>query len=404
MSATETAEQQVADGTAETTITGFNIPEPTAPAPVQVAPLTRQTIVPAGVAILGYTVSWSTSSLLVDRETLVTAMTECGFKGSIPKRPPTARRALRRAIYEWAGNRTGEAIFDEDDLRDANGRKRLIREIKSSNRERGVLPPVMYALVEELNLGSRLGLQYATAYRFRYDPSATVTESDEGQNVGQLTVLASAYAPGIEAERARVLAEITPLWEKHKSLYNGLDLSNILIEIVRANLGVSVESGSGVWYLPVGKADVVDRLEQLIATFRANPGAGSAHCRVHENIDWPRTRESLAQAAMDDLLAEIRQQEMVMAGYEADNKARPGSVKQTTMAGLVKNLIGLQEKAVVYRETVGLRDTRIEKELVAVGARAVALTKENRQLRQDRAETGAGNPVVMEREVREERR
>jgi hypothetical protein len=364
---------------------------------------------PEGVALLGYTASWSTGGMLVDRAALEEALTLVGLGAYLPKRPPTARRALRRAIYEWANNRAGTAEFGEDDLADANGRKKLIREIKARADERGQLPPIVYALVEELSLGQRLGLQYATAYRFRYDPNLPEA-GQEGTNTGRLAVLMS-QAGGIgqiaaERERDRVLAEITPLWEKHRSLYNGADLSAILIEIVRGASGISVESGSGVWFLPVRAAQRIEQLERLVGLLRGE--SVSAHFRVHENIDWPRTRRAIADAALDDLLAEVREQASRMANYEEANKEKPGSVKPTTMAGFVDELLGLQRKAKVYVETVGLRDERVDRELAAIGMRAVTLNRENRDLRQERLQaTGtvvvAAQPAGEARDERQER-
>ncbi len=357
---------------------------------------------PAGVALLGYTASWSVSGLLVDRARLKEALTLCGLAEYLPKRPPTLRRVMRRTIYEWANQRVGSAAFDENDLRESNGRKQLVREIKARADERGLAPPIVYALVEELSLGQRLGLQYATAYRFRYDP-ALPGVGDEASNQGQLSVLVAgaADALGAAAERERVLGEIQPIWEKHKNLYNGADLSALLIEIVRGASGISVESGSGVWYLPVRAAALIDRLERLVGMLTS--GDAAAHFRVHENIDWPRTRAAIADAALDDLLAEVRGAAARMGDYEEANKKNPGSVKPTTMAGFVDELLGIQAKAKVYVETVGLRDDRVERELVAVGARAVTLNKANREMRAERALAAQSRAVAVAGEMREER-
>lgn len=356
----------------------------------------RRDVLDNGVALLGWTISWSVTGALVARDDLVRDMTGAGFGGLVPKNPPSAKRALRRAIYEWASARSGEALFDEDALRASNGRARLVRPIRAGRdgADGRVAAPVIYALVEELNLGGRLGLNYATAYRFRYDPGVA---GDEGVNTGQLSVSSSAFGAFAAEERSAVLGQITPIWEKHKALYNGADLSDILIAIVRAARGISVESGTGVWFLPASKGAAVDGLERLVGRF--GPGA---HIRVFENVDSGRTRDSFRGAALDDVMADIRREEARMGGYEEANQEKPGSVRPATLTGLVRDLIGIREKAALYAETVGLRDERVQEGLLAVSARAVALSQANRDRREERT-LGGSAPAAAVAVAAEER-
>lgn len=360
---------------------------------------------PEGVALLGYQVSWNVQSALVSRALLEATLTEAGFKDALPKRPPTAKRALRRAIAEWAVSRGASGdyaeLFESDDRRDTTRRKSLIREIPQ-RAERGQIAPVMYALVEEISLGEQMGLRYATAYRFRYRPEVG---ADAASNTGTLTVVSSAYGSVADDERNQVAVELAPLWEKHRDLYNGADISQLLIGIVAASSGVAVESGSGVWYIPARQGDVVDRLERAI---RGLTAGNSGHVRVYEQIDWPRTRASLAQAALDDLNAAIRATDGKLSGYADQTASNPGSVKVSTMAGVVKDLIDLRQKALLYADTVGMREERVQQDLLDLGDRARTITILNREARQQRieretAEVLTAAPTLIVPVAREER-
>jgi transitional endoplasmic reticulum ATPase len=317
-----------------------------------------------------------------------------GPRGVPAERPPTARRALRRAIYEWANNRAGTAEFGEDDLADANGRKKLIREIKARADERGQLPPIVYALVEELSLGQRLGLQYATAYRFRYDPNLPEA-GQEGTNTGRLAVLMS-QAGGIgqiaaERERDRVLAgDHAAVGEASLALQRRGPLGHPDRDRPgrERHLGRVGVRGSG----PAGARRPAHRA----AGAAGRPPAGRERVgalpgpREHRLAAHPprhRRRRARRPAGRGPRAGEPHGQ------LRGGQQGEAGSVKPTTMAGFVDELLGLQRKAKVYVETVGLRDERVDRELAAIGMRAVTLNRENRDLRQERLQA-TGTVVV----------
>ncbi len=260
----------------------------------------------------------------------------------------------------------------------------MVREIRA-RAEAGRVAPVVFALVEEISLGTRLGLRYATAYRFRYDPNINPLASQEGQNTGGLTISSSAYGDiGAEAERSQVMAEILPIWEKHKNLYNGRDVSMILMDIVKDSQAISVESGSGVWSVPARFLGVIERLESLVRQIGALPEARRAHLRVRENFNWPRTIDALRQAALDDVLSDIRAVDTKMDGLADQTKLKPGSVQAATLAGVITELQAVQQKTAAWAQISGLRDERIERDSVAVGARAVQINRLNRAARESR--------------------
>lgn len=345
--------------------------------------LTIGNAAPQDVAIVSYEVSWALTDAQVSRENLATLLIEEGFKPYVPRRAPSERRNLRRAIYIWAAGRTGELLDEDDEDRaDVSGRKKLIREIRT-RAERGKVAPVVFALVEEFNLGSRMGLRYATAYRFRYDPA--LASDQEGSASGTLTVSSSAFGEmDAENERSQVLSEILPIWERQRNLYNGNDLAAILLAIVKDTQAISVESGSGIWAVPARYLGVVERLERLMVRLAGLDGAARCHLRVRENIGWARTLDALRQGALDTVLSDIRAIATSVEGLEEQSTIKPGSVQVATLAGVMTELIAVREKTKLWGEISGLRESRIDRELAAVGARAVTINTINREARQSR--------------------
>jgi hypothetical protein len=338
--------------------------------------------VPGAIKVLGYTVSWQVRDVQIGRDDLRAALDSAGFGAYLPKRPPTARKALRRAINEWASTRAGVDFADDGEAGETTQRRRLIREIPGAKAKQGEATPVIFGLVEESSLGDQLGLRYATSYRFRYRPAST----DEGGTAlaGMLTVVSSATGPIADEERSAVADELRPIWEKHKQLYSGSDVGYLLIDIIHGLTGISVEAGSGVWFVPAKWAAAVDRVEAFVRALPTRKGGRGTHCRVHENIDWQRTRDALAEAAMDDLLAELREAERQIGVREAATKDKPGSVKITTVKGILDQLTGLREKAVFYADTLGMRQQRIADDLDTLGTRAVVVARKNRDARKAR--------------------
>jgi hypothetical protein len=337
---------------------------------------------PGAIKVLGYEVSWQVRDVQISRDDLKAALDAAGFGAYLPKRPPTARKALRRAINEWASTRAGVDFADDGEAGETTQRRRLIREIPGAKAQPGEATPVIFGLVEESSLGDQLGLRYATSYRFRYRPASA---DEKGTTLaGTLTVVSSATGPIADEERSAVADELRPIWEKHKQLYSGSDVGYLLIDIIHGLTGISVEAGSGVWFVPAKWAAAVDRVEALVRALPARKGGRGTHCRVRENIDWQRTRDALADAALDDLLAELREAERQIGVREAATKDKPGSVKITTVKGILDQLTGLREKAIFYADTMGLRQQRIVDDLDKLGTRAVVVARKNRDARKAR--------------------
>lgn len=336
---------------------------------------------PEQAVLLGYEINWNVSGALVSRGDLADRLAAEGLGDHLPRRPPTAKRALRRAIAEWAAGRAGVAFRDDEDAADISRRRKLIREIRGLA-DRGEAAPVLYALVEEASLGGALGLKYATSYRFRYQPP----QRDEDGAGGQLTVTSTASGPFARDELSEVDAQIRPLWEKHKDLYTGADLSELLIGVVHGAAGISVEAGTGVWFVPASQEATIGKLERLVRGLAAE-NAG-VHLRVRENIDWPRTRAALAEAATDDILAEIARARAELERFEGQQGEKPGSVKIGTVKGLLAEFLAIQDKAALYAETVGLRRARLDEELTGLGARALDIARVTRAARATRLAGG----------------
>ena len=333
-----------------------------------------------GIKVIGYEVSWNVRDVQISRDDLKAMLDKHGFGGYLPARPPTAKKALRRAINEWASTRAGIDFNDGDDD-ETTQRRRLSRQIPATKGKPGEATPVIFGLVEESALGEALGLKYATSMRFRYRPA---TSDDEGKNEGVLTVVSSASGPIADDERSAVADQLRPIWEKHKTLYSGAEIGYIMIDIIHGLLGISVETGSGVWYVPAKWIARVDELQKLIRALPTRKGGRGTHCRVSEKIDWVRTKEALAEAALDDLQAEIARAENDLKIRETATRDSPGSVKITTVKGIMDRLGGLREKAIFYADTMGMRNSRLMEEMDVLGTRAVVVAQENRKARKER--------------------
>lgn len=351
---------------------------------------------PAGVALLGYEINWNVSGVLVTVDELRELLGLFGLAAYAPKQPPTERKAARRAIAEWAEGRSGKAFVGDEDNADIVGRRRLIREVTGGRTKNG---QIVFALVEEGKLGDALSLKYGVSYRFAIAP---------GPEGGKATLTVSTEARGVigpderedrERERREVERQVGIAWEKHRDLYNGADVAKLLIEAVRAEgMAVAVESGSGVWFVPVEREYAVSRIEKFVA---ALPGA--SHCRVRENIDWPRTRAALSEAALDDLLAEVRRIETELAGMEEQTDANPGSLRATTARGLVQEMLAVKNKAAYYADTLGMRQERLDGDLNALARRAKAIAVKNTAARQEREQAARPVVVALPRQERGER-
>lgn len=362
-----------------------------APGPEQIVlpPAPTRPTLPEGTAIIGYEVSWNTTGLLINRTSLSQLLAAAGFAEAMPKRRPTEKRALRRAITEWAELKTGEVYRsddeDPDDRAAVRRRKKLIRQIEGAEAvDDGVVAPTVLALVQELSLGSRLELKYATSYRFSLTPPAG-QETEYRLRVSTAARGAMDNWEDREEERQRVDAAIRPLWDKHKDLYTGGDVSTMLREIVHGLNGISVESGSGVYFIPVEYEGAVDRMGRFVQALAEYKETGQRpHFRARENIDWPRTRAALQEAALDQVIAEMRQAEAEVERFERQAADKPGSVKPSTARGVVMELIRIKQKAQYYEDTVGLRQGRLGGDLKGLGQRARALVGGARTTREER--------------------
>lgn len=363
---------------------------------------------PEGIRILGYEVNWNVRGVLIARETLQTILTDRGLGDFLPNKPPAPIIALRRAIAEWANNRnTAGEVFSADDGEEVTRSRKLIREIRTKA-ENATTATIVLALVEEAGLGKDLSLKYGLSYRFKLTPpqgdATTWKLSVSTESRGKID---TDEAEAREDERRDVDRAIRLAWEKHRDLYNGADVSKIMIDCVAAARGFSVEAGTGVWSIPAVESAMVDRLENFVNDLRKT-GTAMPHLRVRENIDWPRTRAALADAALDSLMAEVRDAENAIKSTEKRNVEKPGSVKITTLQGFVADLTRVRAKAAFYEETLGLRQSRVTDELTKLGTRAVNLARTNKDARQAR-DTPAAVVVVApvadapEREARESR-
>jgi hypothetical protein len=366
---------------------------------------------PEQVKIMGYEVSYNVTGVQINRDALQDRMARAGIADFFPKKPPTEKEALRRAMAAWAKT-LGSTAFDTDSERDDIVRqKKLIREAKSTGDEDGTARPIVMALVDEATLGMAASLKHVVSYRAKLTPPQKVGETTTGWTLTVSTEargkISEAEREEREEERQRVDRQIRALWEIHRNLYTGKDISELLIAIIHDAWGYSVESGTGVWFLPARAADLVERLRDFVRGLPVRDGGKAPHFRIRENFDWPNTVEALREAAQDQIMAEIRDFENSLKATTKRLDENPGSVKPTTMKEMVGQLMAVRAKATFFADITGMRQERMDAELVRLGGQAVKIAKRAATERGERESrlvaTVAPPPAPVASEAREER-
>ncbi len=348
-----------------------------------------------GVALLGFKVSWSLRGVQVARADLKVLLETHGFAGYLPPRPPTAKKALKRAIREWATRRGVDSAGDgEEESDEVSGRRQLLREV-----HRGALvagdkadgpPPIILALVEEESLSRALGLRYGISHRFHYQPAWG------GIDPGELRISPLASGP-IADEAQQIKAELEPIWTRHRTLYLNGDVSRITTAIVEGMDSYPTREGGGSYHVGPEWAADLDRLARLIRELPSADRKGRVP-RLYADAtpDWPLTRANLQEQAFDKLVSEINDAQWSVERSEGQNSDKPGSVRPRTVQGLIATIAEVKRRADLVTEKIGMRGERAERllsEIDDLGNRARALFPD--ESRAERADTAGGDFLFL---------
>ena len=341
------------------------------------------------LVLLGHIVSWRVRGTALGREELRGRLAAAGLERYLPPRPPSAKTALRRAIADWARERAGEAPegadgADGDDGEDeTDGRKRLIRAVRGPSRKDRA-SWIIYALVEESSVVQKMGLRYATSYRFFYAPQPGAAE-------GTLRVSTAGLGELAEDERSQVEDELRPYWERHRQLYVAADLSRVIAAIVLDLDAAPLRDEGGSYFVPIEHAARLERLERLVQAL-PQPGRGAPPPRFYalEQVDLPKSRERLREAAYDALAREVREAEGNLQRFVEQDARKPGSVRARTVEALLADFLALRRKAALFAEGVGMRAERFAADLEGLEQQARALVPQGG--RAGRVEAGPQGP------------
>jgi len=317
--------------------------------------------------ILGFVISWYARGVQIDYEDLETLLELAGFSAYSPSKP-TKRNALRRGIENWlkargairGGAESADGADDEDDAETssrggrANVQQRtLVRVSSPASSDYAVFGVV----TEEVDMAS-LGFSHDTNLRFLlHKKSGTVIPTTDRSGVDQVT------------QSDKILAEIQPHWDRAKRTIVGKDISRMLVEIVQSLSPVDMGTKGGCYFVLAEQGGAMERLARLVAalptTSRYKPFM--TVLGVPDEAQW---RKQLTKATKVKLDADLHAMQLDLQRFI---DAKPGTVKSETIAARLLEYRELKERAITYRDLLGLWTADIEQGVTELQAAAAAV-------------------------------
>lgn len=317
--------------------------------------------------ILGFVISWYARGVQIDYEDLETLLELAGFSAYSPSKP-TKRNALRRGIENWlkargairGGAESAIGADDEDDAETssrggrANVQQRtLVRVSSPASSDYAVFGVV----TEEVDMAS-LGFSHDTNLRFLlHKKSGMVIPTTDRSGVDQVT------------QSDKILAEIQPHWDRAKRTIVGKDISRMLVEIVQSLSPVDMGTKGGCYFVLAEQGGATERLARLVAalptTSRYKPFM--TVLGVPDEAQW---RKQLTKATKVKLDADLHAMQLDLQRFI---DAKPGTVKSETIAARLLEYRELKERAITYRDLLGLWTADIEQGVTELQAAAAAV-------------------------------
>jgi hypothetical protein len=317
--------------------------------------------------ILGFVISWYARGVQIDYGDLETLLELAGFSAYIPSKP-TNRNALRRGIENWLKARGAvrggaDSVSTEDDEDGAEtssrgGRANVQQRVLVRVSSPGSSDYAVFGVVtEEVDMTS-LGFSHDTNLRFLlHKKSGMVIPTTDRSGVDQVT------------QSDQILAEIQPHWNQAKRTIVGKDISRMLVEIVQSLDPVDMGTKGGCYFVLADQEDAVNRLARLIAalptTSRYKPFM--TMLGVPDEVQW---RKQLVKATKVKLDADLHAMQLDLQRFI---EARPGTVKAETIAARLVEYRQLKERAITYRDLLGLWTQDIEQGVAELQAAAAAV-------------------------------
>jgi hypothetical protein len=216
---------------------------------------------------------------------------------------------------------------------------------------------VFGVVTEEVDMTS-LGFSHDTNLRFLlHKKSGMVIPTTDRSGVDQVT------------QSDQILAEIQPHWNQAKRTIVGKDISRMLVEIVQSLDPVDMGTKGGCYFVLADQEDAVNRLARLIAalptTSRYKPFM--TMLGVPDEVQW---RKQLVKATKVKLDADLHAMQLDLQRFI---EARPGTVKAETIAARLVEYRQLKERAITYRDLLGLWTQDIEQGVAELQAAAAAV-------------------------------
>ena len=317
--------------------------------------------------ILGFVISWYARGVQIDYGDLETLLELAGFSAYIPSKP-TKRNALRRGIENWLKARGAirggaDSVSTEDDEDGAEtssrgGRANVQQQVLVRVSSPGSSDYAVFGVVtEEVDMAS-LGFSHDTNLRFLlHKKSGMVIPTTDRSGVDQVT------------QSDQILAEIQPHWDQAKRTIVGKDISRMLVEIVQSLDPVDMGTKGGCYFVLADQEDAVNRLARLIAalptTSRYKPFM--TMLGVPDEAQW---RKQLVKATKVKLDADLHAMQLDLQRFI---EARPGTVRAETIAARLVEYRQLKERAITYRDLLGLWTQDIEQGVAELQAAAAAV-------------------------------
>ena len=317
--------------------------------------------------ILGFVISWYARGVQIDYGDLETLLELAGFSAYIPSKP-TKRNALRRGIENWLKARGAvrggaDSVSTEDDEDGAEtssrgGRANVQQRVLVRVSSPGSSDYAVFGVVtEEVDMTS-LGFSHDTNLRFLlHKKSGMVIPTTDRSGVDQVT------------QSDQILAEIQPHWNQAKRTIVGKDISRMLVEIVQSLDPVDMGTKGGCYFVLADQEDAVNRLARLIAalptTSRYKPFM--TMLGVPDEAQW---RKQLVKATKVKLDADLHAMQLDLQRFI---EARPGTVRAETIAARLVEYRQLKERAITYRDLLGLWTQDIEQGVAELQAAAAAV-------------------------------
>lgn len=334
--------------------------------------------------VLGFTVFWRLSGIRVKHSALKKALKAHGFEAFLPE-PPSARKALRRALMHWMMERTQKQIkkkrgkqrkrsggreLDETDAAES-GRNNLIRVINSRNSKY-----MAFGIVAEDVDFNELGLSYGTDLRIMLEkggrfqvqdkkkkkngdaPEADATQAEKKE--GRLICTTEAQGkPEAVNESLDIAAQLQPFWQRYRNLHISSDLSRMMLRIIDSLGANSLRSGGGLYFVPAEQEAALDRFRSLLDSLPREGDYDPFICKI-EVTDTKSTKIDLARAIHTSILDEVAS---MRTDLERFVDAPPRTVCRETVSDRLTQYQKLRDKVHVYTDLLNMRKTDLQEEL-----------------------------------------